>query len=107
MIYVCAVGGPGSNKSSLCQKVLRANNGWGHISVGLLLRSQATSQEQLQDTISSGQIVDEVIFKSLTRPVYVIIYRNDNAWIYFVTVNRARNIRQRTVKIQKFGGYRN
>ncbi|XP_025405073.1 adenylate kinase isoenzyme 5 [Sipha flava] len=72
---IFVVGGPGSNKSSLCQKVLRANNGWGHISVGLLLRSQATSQEQLQDTISSGQIVDEsIVHEILDREL--LKYRN-------------------------------
>jgi len=54
------VGGPGSNKSSLCQKVLRTNTGWGHVSMGPLLRSLATSQQSLQEAISSGKIVDEV-----------------------------------------------
>lgn len=55
-------GGPGSNKSSLCQKVLRANANWGHVSMGSTLRSMAMSQEPLQETISNGQIVGEVIF---------------------------------------------
>lgn len=57
---MCA-GGPGSNKSSLCQKVLRANPGWGHVSIGSVLRSLAPSQESLQETIGSGQFVNEVI----------------------------------------------
>lgn len=58
--YVC-LGGPGSNKSLLCQRVLRANTDWGHVSMGPSLRSLATSQESLQEAISSGKIVDEVI----------------------------------------------
>lgn len=44
----------------MCQKVLRANTNWGHTSIGPTLRSMAISQELLQDTISNGQIVDEV-----------------------------------------------
>lgn len=55
------VGGPGSNKSSLCQKVLRANTSWRHMSMGSFLRSLATSQEPLQETISCGRIVEEVV----------------------------------------------
>ncbi|XP_060848163.1 uncharacterized protein LOC132927686 [Rhopalosiphum padi] len=58
---IFVVGGPGSNKSSLCQKVLRANAGWGHVSVGPLMRSLASSQEPLQETISSGYILEESI----------------------------------------------
>lgn len=58
---IFVVGGPGSNKSSLCQKVLRANTGWGHVSVGPLMRSLASSQEPLQETISSGHILEESI----------------------------------------------
>uniref|UniRef100_A0A2S2NRY9 Adenylate kinase isoenzyme 5 n=1 Tax=Schizaphis graminum TaxID=13262 RepID=A0A2S2NRY9_SCHGA len=58
---IFVVGGPGSNKSSLCQKVLRANAGWGHVSVGPLMRSLASSQEPLQETISSGHILEESI----------------------------------------------
>ncbi|XP_022174569.1 adenylate kinase isoenzyme 5 [Myzus persicae] len=58
---ICVVGGPGSNKSSLCQKVLRANAGWGHVSVGPLMRSLASSLDPLQETISSGHIIEETI----------------------------------------------
>ncbi|XP_015373047.1 PREDICTED: adenylate kinase isoenzyme 5 [Diuraphis noxia] len=58
---ICVVGGPGSNKSSLCQKVLRANAGWGHVSVGPLMRSLASSLDSLQETISCGHIVEESI----------------------------------------------
>ncbi|VVC25870.1 Hypothetical protein CINCED_3A019684 [Cinara cedri] len=58
---VCVVGGPGSNKSSLCQKVLMANTSWAHVSMGPILRSLASSQETLQAKISSGQIVEESI----------------------------------------------
>ncbi|KAE9528645.1 hypothetical protein AGLY_012220 [Aphis glycines] len=58
---IFVVGGPGSNKSSLCQKVLRANTGWGHVSVGPLMRSLASSQEPLQETISNGHILEESI----------------------------------------------
>ncbi|XP_025198830.1 adenylate kinase isoenzyme 5 [Melanaphis sacchari] len=58
---IFVVGGPGSNKSSLCQKVLRANVGWGHVSVGPLLRSLASTQESLQEMISSGHILEEWI----------------------------------------------
>ncbi|CAI6355854.1 unnamed protein product [Macrosiphum euphorbiae] len=58
---ICVVGGPGSNKSSLCQKVLRANAGWGHVSVGPLMRSLASSLDPLQETISSGHILEESI----------------------------------------------
>ncbi|XP_050527021.1 adenylate kinase isoenzyme 5 isoform X2 [Daktulosphaira vitifoliae] len=59
---ICVVGGPGSNKSSLCQKVLRANPGWGHVSMGPTLRSLASAKienDPVQKAISNGQLVNK------------------------------------------------
>jgi len=67
-------GGPGSNKSSLCQKVLRANAGWGHVSVGPLMRSLASSLDSLQETISSGHIIEEVTIRILLELIFITDY---------------------------------
>ncbi|XP_024082125.1 adenylate kinase isoenzyme 5 isoform X4 [Cimex lectularius] len=64
---IWVVGGPGSNKWSLCQKVVRRANGWVHLSVGRLLRvaSEPTDPRQAADSgmimqhIASGHLVPQ------------------------------------------------
>jgi hypothetical protein len=63
----CA-GGPGSNKSALCQKAVRQAPGWVHFSVGRLLRATAETTDPRQgndshlvrQAISSGEMVPQV-----------------------------------------------
>lgn len=64
---MCA-GGPGSNKSALCQKAVRQAPGWVHFSVGRLLRATAETTDPRQgndshlvrQAISSGEMVPQV-----------------------------------------------
>lgn len=60
-------GGPGSNKSSLCQKVVRQAPGWVHLSLGRLLRAAAEADqaetddsEGIRQAVSVGEMVDRV-----------------------------------------------
>lgn len=80
--FLTVTGGPGSNKSVLCQKVLRANPSWALVSVGPILRSLASSQAVLQEKISSGQIVDEVSGR-LNHPYGPVLYRSDFDFDFF------------------------
>ncbi|XP_018895600.2 adenylate kinase isoenzyme 5 [Bemisia tabaci] len=54
------VGGPGSNKFTLCQKAIRKAHGWIHISVGQLLRS-------LLETTNASQVPDNQLKNIIAR----------------------------------------
>ncbi|XP_014253502.1 adenylate kinase isoenzyme 5 isoform X2 [Cimex lectularius] len=72
---IWVVGGPGSNKWSLCQKVVRRANGWVHLSVGRLLRvaSEPTDPRQAADSgmimqhIASGHLVPQAVALQLVE----------------------------------------
>ena len=65
MLTALSAGGPGSNKSSLCQKAVRQAPGWAHISVGRLLRAAAENTHGndahlVRQSISAGEMVQPV-----------------------------------------------
>ncbi|XP_073987674.1 adenylate kinase isoenzyme 5 [Rhodnius prolixus] len=69
------IGGPGSNKWTLCQKVVRKASGWVHLSVGRLLRvaSEPTDPRQAADSglimahIAAGNLVPQAVVLQLVE----------------------------------------
>ncbi|XP_017469415.1 PREDICTED: adenylate kinase isoenzyme 5 [Rhagoletis zephyria] len=60
------IGGPGSNKATLCMKAVSLNPGWGHISMGRLLRTITDSAPRantenytVKEALSAGEMVPE------------------------------------------------
>ncbi|XP_023708502.1 uncharacterized protein LOC111865032, partial [Cryptotermes secundus] len=74
---IWVIGGPGSNKSALCQKAVRQAPGWVHFSVGRLLRATAETTDPRQgndshlvrQAISSGEMVAQ--FKQ--QPIVILL----------------------------------
>ncbi|XP_069690528.1 adenylate kinase isoenzyme 5 isoform X2 [Periplaneta americana] len=72
---IWVIGGPGSNKSALCQKAVRQAPGWVHFSVGRLLRATAETTDPHQgndshlvrQAISSGEMVPQTIVLQLVE----------------------------------------
>ncbi|XP_075213940.1 adenylate kinase isoenzyme 5 [Lycorma delicatula] len=68
---IWVIGGPGSNKSKLCQRVVKELDGWEHVSLGRLLRSIAEGQEpntlseevvlQLRQSIAAGEMAPKEV----------------------------------------------
>ncbi|GAB0098163.1 adenylate kinase isoenzyme 5 [Sergentomyia squamirostris] len=61
---IFVIGGPGSNKASLCVKAIGINPGWGHVSVGRLFRSLTESEPKpntesftVKEAIADGELV--------------------------------------------------
>ncbi|XP_050082037.1 adenylate kinase isoenzyme 5 isoform X2 [Anopheles aquasalis] len=61
---IWVIGGPGSNKATLCLKVVGLNPGWGHFSVGRSLRALAESGPRVgsdnyavKEAITAGEMV--------------------------------------------------
>ncbi|XP_055589082.1 adenylate kinase isoenzyme 5 [Uranotaenia lowii] len=68
---IWVIGGPGSNKAALCSKAVGSNPGWGHFSVGRLLRATADSDPRIgtenfavKEAITAGEMVPK---KSLEK----------------------------------------
>jgi len=68
-MWIFFIGGPGSNKTALCQRALRRSPGWGLVSLGRQLRaaagatgSQASNvgQQQLRESIAAGEMAAQV-----------------------------------------------
>ncbi|PSN48579.1 hypothetical protein C0J52_14666, partial [Blattella germanica] len=72
---IWVIGGPGSNKSALCQKAVRQAPGWVHFSVGRLLRATAETTDPRQgndshlvrQAISSGEMVHQTYVLQLVE----------------------------------------
>ncbi|KAK9510041.1 hypothetical protein O3M35_004914 [Rhynocoris fuscipes] len=72
---IWVIGGPGSNKWSLCQNVVRKASGWVHLSVGRLLRvaSEPTDPRQAADSglimahIAAGNLVPQAVVLQLVE----------------------------------------
>ncbi|XP_058123815.1 uncharacterized protein LOC131281586 [Anopheles ziemanni] len=76
---IWVIGGPGSNKASLCLKVVGINAGWGHFSVGRSLRAVAEAGPRVgsdnyavKEAITAGEMVpkkslDALIASQLTQ----------------------------------------
>ncbi|XP_053959984.1 adenylate kinase isoenzyme 5 [Anastrepha ludens] len=63
---IWVIGGPGSNKARLCMKAVGLNPGWGHISMGRLLRvitdsapRANTENYTVKESLSAGEMVPE------------------------------------------------
>ncbi|XP_067621768.1 uncharacterized protein [Eurosta solidaginis] len=63
---IWVIGGPGSNKATLCMKAVSLNTGWGHISMGRLLRAITDSAPRantesytVKEALSAGEMVPE------------------------------------------------
>ncbi|XP_020716407.1 adenylate kinase isoenzyme 5 [Ceratitis capitata] len=63
---IWVIGGPGSNKAMLCMKAIGLNPGWGHISMGRLLRAITDSAPRantenytVKEALSAGEMVPE------------------------------------------------
>lgn len=61
---IWVIGGPGSNKTTLCMKAVAMNHGWGHLSVGKILRAIAdtdpkanTENHRIKTAIIAGELV--------------------------------------------------
>ncbi|KAJ6645882.1 Adenylate kinase isoenzyme 5 [Pseudolycoriella hygida] len=61
---IWVIGGPGSNKATLCLKTIALNPGWGHFSIGRLVRSIAesdpranTENHSIKEAIAAGEMV--------------------------------------------------
>lgn len=61
------LGGPGSNKATLCTQAVRNMPGWIHISIGELLRTMASSNMIVNDAIVSGEMVPHDIVMQLVE----------------------------------------
>uniref|UniRef100_A0A182QP30 Adenylate kinase isoenzyme 5 n=1 Tax=Anopheles farauti TaxID=69004 RepID=A0A182QP30_9DIPT len=76
---IWVIGGPGSNKATLCLKAVGINPGWGHFSVGRSLRAVAESGPRVgsenyavKEAITAGEMVpkkslDALIQSQLTQ----------------------------------------
>ncbi|XP_063700619.1 adenylate kinase isoenzyme 5 [Culicoides brevitarsis] len=74
---IWVIGGPGSNKATLCLKAVGINPGWGHISIGRLLRAISESEVKpfteefdVKEALANGEMVkkytlDKLIEKQL------------------------------------------
>lgn len=61
------LGGPGSNKTTLCNQAVRNMSGWLHISIGELLRTMAPSNMAVNDAIVAGEMVPHDIVMQLVE----------------------------------------
>ncbi|XP_015607295.1 adenylate kinase isoenzyme 5 [Cephus cinctus] len=59
--FIWVIGGPGSNKGSLCSQAVRNLPGWVHVSIGGLLRNMASSNPLVNNAIVSGEMVPQDI----------------------------------------------
>ncbi|XP_049831409.1 uncharacterized protein LOC126272536 isoform X2 [Schistocerca gregaria] len=72
---IWVIGGPGSNKAALCDKVVRAAAGWAHCSVGRLLRAAAEAPgnrnaedaPQLRQAIAAGDMAPQMYVLQLVE----------------------------------------
>ncbi|KAK6616896.1 hypothetical protein RUM43_014866 [Polyplax serrata] len=71
---IWVLGGPGSNKASLCQKVVRQAPGWTHFSVGRLLRAASDTNDPkandsflVRQAISAGEMVPQAYVLQLVE----------------------------------------
>ncbi|XP_049282589.1 adenylate kinase isoenzyme 5 isoform X3 [Anopheles funestus] len=71
---IWVIGGPGSNKATLCLKTVGINPGWGHFSVGRSLRSVAESGPRVgsdnyavKEAITAGEMVPKKSLDALIQ----------------------------------------
>ncbi|XP_052897678.1 uncharacterized protein LOC128304524 [Anopheles moucheti] len=71
---IWVIGGPGSNKATLCLKAVGTNPGWGHFSVGRSLRAVAESGPRVgsdnyavKEAITAGEMVPKKSLDALIQ----------------------------------------
>ncbi|XP_061390134.1 adenylate kinase isoenzyme 5 [Musca vetustissima] len=69
---IWVIGGPGSNKATLCMKAVGLNPGWAHFSVGRLLRSITdaapranTESYAVKEALAAGEMAPEKAINSI------------------------------------------
>ncbi|XP_051173250.1 adenylate kinase isoenzyme 5 [Leptopilina boulardi] len=65
--FIWVIGGPGSNKATLCNQALRNMPGWVHVSVGDILRSMTSTNVTIHDAIIAGEMVPQDIVMQLVE----------------------------------------
>ncbi|XP_033225920.1 adenylate kinase isoenzyme 5 [Belonocnema kinseyi] len=65
--FIWVIGGPGSNKSTLCSQAVRNMPGWVQVSIGELLRSMAPSNIIVNDAIVAGESVPQDIVMQIVE----------------------------------------
>ncbi|XP_055295783.1 adenylate kinase isoenzyme 5 [Sitodiplosis mosellana] len=63
---IWVIGGPGSNKSTLCLKAVALNQGWSHFSIGRIVRAIAesdpkanTENHKIKNAIAAGEMINK------------------------------------------------
>ncbi|XP_031619359.1 adenylate kinase isoenzyme 5 isoform X2 [Contarinia nasturtii] len=63
---IWVIGGPGSNKSTLCLKAVALNPGWSHFSIGRIVRAIAesdpkanTENHKIKNAITAGEMINK------------------------------------------------
>ncbi|KOC65843.1 Adenylate kinase isoenzyme 5, partial [Habropoda laboriosa] len=59
--FIWVIGGPGSNKESLCTQAVHNMPGWVHVNIGELLRAMTSSNTIVKEAIVSGEMVPQDI----------------------------------------------
>lgn len=69
---IWVIGGPGSNKTTLCMKAVALNPGWAHLSLGKILRAIADSEpkantdnHKIKTAIVAGELVKRSLIANL------------------------------------------
>ncbi|XP_066582950.1 adenylate kinase isoenzyme 5 isoform X2 [Prorops nasuta] len=78
--FIWVIGGPGSNKATLCTQAVRNMTGWVHISIGGLLRTMAASNSIVNDAIVSGEMVPQDIVMQVVEQ-QVLLNRDTDGMI--------------------------
>lgn len=71
---IFVIGGPGSNKATLCLKAVGMNPGWSHLSIGRTLRLLAESEPKpltenhaIKEAITAGEMVTKESLDKIIR----------------------------------------
>lgn len=65
--FIWVIGGPGSNKATLCDQAIKNSQGWVHVSIGDLLRSMTSTNVTVHDAIVAGEMVPQDIVMQLVE----------------------------------------
>ncbi|XP_043280317.1 adenylate kinase isoenzyme 5 [Venturia canescens] len=70
--FIWVIGGPGSNKASLCTQAVTNMDRWVHVSIGGLLRTMASSNTVVKNAIESGEMAPQDIVMQLVEQQVLI-----------------------------------
>ncbi|XP_012274689.1 adenylate kinase isoenzyme 5 [Orussus abietinus] len=71
-LFIWVIGGPGSNKATLCTQAVRNIPGWVHVSIGGLLRNMASSNPVVNEAIVSGGMVPQDVAMQLVEQQVIL-----------------------------------